>query len=298
MLLGRLGGQMLLITLVLFTLSAYHSPTLAGLTAFFAVFPGLLISPVLGALLARPRRARLIGLDYLLAGISLSLLAFLSTRSLPQALLLLIVALASLTNPLSSTGTRSLFPLVAPVPLWERANAIDSATYIISILLGAPLAASLFATLGAPVALAVSALVFVGAAACLVRLREPSVAPPSVSLLHQSWQGLAYVVRHPALRGLKCADGWDAGRRWLEGPLGEKPCDRGQHRVDGLGIGSARSRVPHEQIFRLRASLQSDARSHAHHIDPGRSDTCIRPINHHDPIGCQEEIVGPNVEMN
>jgi MFS family permease len=204
LLLGRLGEQMLLVTLVLFVLSAYQSPTLAGLTAFFAVFPGLLVSPLAGALLDRHRRARLVTLDYCLAALALTLLAFLATaHTLPPLLLLTIVGLASLTNPLSATGARSLFPLITPPYLWERANAFDSGSYIVSILIGAPLAGALVGLASAQWALVTAASVFVLAALAMIRLPEPAPLPAVPgSIFGQAWQGLTYVLRHTTLRGL------------------------------------------------------------------------------------------------
>ena len=203
LLLGRLGGQMLLVALVLFTLSSYHSPELAGGVAALSILPGLLISPLMGALLDRHSRARLILLDYLLGALCLFSLALLANHFLPPALLLTIVAVASLTNPLSATGTRALFPLLTPTHLWERANAFDSACYIVSILLGAPLAAFLFSIFGAQVALGATAGVFALGAIVLLRLREPRpVSTGKDSIWHQSLQSLSYVLRHPTLRGL------------------------------------------------------------------------------------------------
>src|SRR2546429_9993796 len=64
---GRVSGQMVGVALILFVLSRYHSPQLAGLTAFLAVAPGLVLSPIAGALLDRFGRARLVMLDNLVA---------------------------------------------------------------------------------------------------------------------------------------------------------------------------------------------------------------------------------------
>jgi MFS family permease len=67
MLLGRIGGTMVQLILVLFALDRYHSATVAGAVAFLAVAPGLVVSPIAGALLDRHGRARLVVLDYLVA---------------------------------------------------------------------------------------------------------------------------------------------------------------------------------------------------------------------------------------
>ena len=111
---------MFTVALVLFVLQRYHSPQLAGLAAFVSVIPGLIVSPLAGALLDRHGRARLVVLDYLIAGFMVALVAVLSgSQSLPPGLLLAILGIGSLTNPLSNSGARSLFPLIAPPSLWS-----------------------------------------------------------------------------------------------------------------------------------------------------------------------------------
>ena len=61
-------------------------------------------------------------------------------------LLLLIAAGNGFTWPLSTSGLRSLLPLIVPRPLWERANAIDSNGYVIATLIGPPAAGALVAS--------------------------------------------------------------------------------------------------------------------------------------------------------
>jgi nitrate/nitrite transporter NarK len=141
LLLGRIAGQMLTVSFVLFVLARYHSPQLAGAATFFLLFPGLLLSPVAGALLDRYRRARLITLDYVVAATTLLMLAGLSAgHALPPPLLLAICGISSLTGPLSAAGVRSLFPTVVPGHLWDRANALDSSIGVLASVIGAPLA--------------------------------------------------------------------------------------------------------------------------------------------------------------
>lgn len=204
LLLGRMAGSMLMVALVLFVLQRYHSPQLAGLTAFMAALPGVVVSPLAGALLDRFGRARLVVLDYTVAAAALGLIAALSAlHLLPAPLLLLIVAIASLTNPLSWAGSRSLFPILAPRHLWERANGLDSSGHVIATLLASPLAGILVGVLGGEWALAISGGVYVAAAAVMLRLPEPRNAAVQVgSVLSNAWRGLVYTVRNPALRGL------------------------------------------------------------------------------------------------
>jgi MFS family permease len=195
---------MLTVTLVLFVLARYHSPQLAGAAAFFSLFPGLVVSPLAGALLDRHGRGRLVVLDYLTAAAMVVLIAALSVgQLLPWGALLAIVSVASLTNPLSNSGARSLFPLIAPRPLWERANALDSSGHVVAQLLGAPLAGVLIGILGPEWALAACGVVFAAAAVVMLRLPEPaSSAVTDGSIWLNAWRGLQYVMRNATLRGL------------------------------------------------------------------------------------------------
>ena len=67
---------------------------------------------------------------------------------LPPWLLLLIVGVASLTSPLSSTGLRSLLPVLVPRPLWERGNAVDANGILLVQMLGPALAGAAVQVLG------------------------------------------------------------------------------------------------------------------------------------------------------
>jgi MFS family permease len=204
LLLGRVAGATMTLTLVLFVLTHYRSPQLAGATAFFAILPGLLVSPLAGALLDRRGRARFVVLDYLIAAIAVGLIAALSALgALPPPVLLIIVGLASLTNPLSSAGARSLFPILVPRELWERANGLDSSGHVFATLVGAPLAGALVGWVGGEWALATAGAVFVAAALVMLRLPDPSTATESHGpVVRNAWLGLLYVARNPTLRGL------------------------------------------------------------------------------------------------
>jgi len=204
LLLGRLGGSMMFVALILFVLERYHSPELAGATAFMAALPGVIVAPLAGALLDRYGRARLVVLDYVVAAVVLSLIAVLSAlHSLPPPLLLAIVAVSSLTNPLSWAGARSLFPILAPRHLWERANGLDSSGHVIATLAASPLAGALVGLFGGEWALAASGAVYLAAAVVMLRLPDPRNATPQIgSVLHNAWLGLMYTLRNPTLRGL------------------------------------------------------------------------------------------------
>jgi MFS family permease len=201
---ARIGQSMLSLALVLFTLSRYRSPELAGLVTFAGIAPGLLVSPIAGALLDRHGRTRLITLDFVIAAASLGLIGVLGLVDLlPAWLLVLIAALSALTGPLSATGLRSLFPLMAPEHLWERLNAIDANGYVVATIIGPPVAAVLVGLFGGPVAVIVVAVVFGVSAAIIVGVPDPETETASSGrLLRDAWDGVVYAWRNLTIRGL------------------------------------------------------------------------------------------------
>ncbi len=192
--LGRIAGQMLTVAFVLFVLARYHSPQLAGAATFLLIFPGLLLSPIAGALLDRYGKARLITVDYLVVATTFFLIASLSAgHRLQPALLLAICVAASLTGPLSAAGARSIFPTLVPGHLWERANALDSSSHVLASVIGAPLAGVLVAFTGPEWALA---------GVAVVGVHDPGPRQRGAGVLEEAWSGLVYVLRNRTLAGL------------------------------------------------------------------------------------------------
>lgn len=204
MLVGRIASQMVSLVLVLLILERYGSPALAGLATFLSLAPGLAVSPIAGTLLDRYGRRRLVVFDYLVATVGLLLLAGLSlANALPAPLLLGIVAVQSLTFPLSTVGMRTLFPLVVPRHLWERANAIDSNGYAVGSIIGPAIAGATVAAFHGEGGLIVAAIAF--ALAAVVTTRAPDVdvrGGDHGPVLRAAWDGVVHVTRHPTLRGL------------------------------------------------------------------------------------------------
>jgi MFS family permease len=203
-LLARTGSQLWQIALILFVLQRFHSPTLAGFASFLAIAPGLIASPIAGALLDRHGRMRLILLDYGMAATLLALLAALTYfNRLTPPLLLIIMTASSLTAPLSASGTRTLFPLVVPRDLWDRANAVDSGSFAVATVVGSALAGFFVAWFGGTGAFLITAGVFVLSGVVIFGVRDPQVKAASHEpLLRSAWQSLAYVWRNPTLRGI------------------------------------------------------------------------------------------------
>ncbi len=203
MLLARLAGQMVSLVLVLFALGSYGSAAVAGAVTFLAIAPGLVTSPIAGALLDRHGRTRLVVLDYAFSAVVLALIAALALLdTLPVPVLLVLVTVNSLTFPLSNVGVRTLFPTLVPPPLWERANALDSNGYVVASIFGPAIAGALVATAGAPAALLGIAVVFGVAAVVALGLHDPGARTDRGPVLVDALAGLVYVVRHPTLRTL------------------------------------------------------------------------------------------------
>jgi MFS family permease len=203
MLLARTATTMVQLVLVLFALERFHSPGLAGAVTFMSLAPGLLLSPIAGALLDRHGRVRLMVVDYIVAAAALALIVGLgATNLLSEVPLLVIVTVMSLTFPLSTTGVRTMFPLIVPRPLWERANALDSNGYVVSSIFGPAIAGGLVATIGSLWALALTAALYAVAAVITSPLRDPLARIAHGGLMSDAWAGLVYTWRNRSLRGL------------------------------------------------------------------------------------------------
>ena len=140
-LLVRTGAGMWQLALVLFVIDSLRSPVLAGLAVFLSLAPGMLISPLAGALLDRHGRVRLMAIDYAASAIAIAAIVGASVAGVLSApVLLTIIALGSLTNPVGHAGARSIFPILIPRRLWDRGNAVDSVGYTVTAITGAPTA--------------------------------------------------------------------------------------------------------------------------------------------------------------
>jgi MFS family permease len=201
---ARIAQSMVSIVVILFALQRYNSPQLAGAVAFASIAPGMLISPIAGALLDRHGRVRLIILDYAVATTTMLLVAGLSLAgALPAWLLVAIATVSSLTGPLSSSGLRSLFPLLVPEPLWERVNAVDSNGWVLATVVGAPFGAVFAQVLGFETAMAIIAAGYFAAAIVMIGAPDPRTDVASTgNLVRDAWLGLVYTWNNRTLRAL------------------------------------------------------------------------------------------------
>ncbi len=206
-LLTRTATQMWTVGIVLFALERYHSPSIAGISIFVLIFPGLTVSPIAGALLDRHGRKRLMRLDFTVAAICLTTIVTLAaTDHLPVWGLLLLLGFGSLTSTLSNAGARSLYPLIIPSDLWDRGNAADSTIFGIAAILGPGLAGTLIAVFGSEAALAGAAVAYAVGTVALQGVPEPArTGTMSERILTEAWRGLRYVVMNRTLRWIAIA---------------------------------------------------------------------------------------------
>lgn len=202
--LSRLASRMFSLAIVLYALERFHSPALAGWLSFAAIVPGLVISPVAGALLDRIGPVSAIAIDMAASATLMfaMILADIFGFTNPIALVVL-VTIYSLTNPLSRSGVRSLLPRLVPRGSLDAANALDTAIYAVTDVIGPGAAGLLIGLGGALPSLVVIALTF--AAAALATARIHYLSPPRAAhttFLREIVEGVATVFREPTLRSL------------------------------------------------------------------------------------------------
>jgi predicted MFS family arabinose efflux permease len=203
--LSRLAGRMFALTIVLYALALARSPVLAGWLAFASVAPGLVISPLAGALIDRAGSKWAITVDMVASAMLVAALVLADRLGGADApVLLVLTGLFSLTSPLSVAGIRALLPRLVPVAALDRANALDTSTHGVSDVLGPALAGTLVGFGGPELALCTIAITYAAAAFCIGSISGPTGGrlPRLPALLRQALDGLARVVREPTLRGL------------------------------------------------------------------------------------------------
>ncbi|KWK77377.1 MFS transporter [Burkholderia ubonensis] len=201
---SRLAGRMFVLSLVLFVLARFSSPELAGWLTFAAIVPGLVVSPVAGAILDRVGPTIAVRIDFIASAIFVAAVSAVGwSGSTDPVVLAVPVVLYSLTGPLGAAGTRTLLPRVVPSAALDRANALDTAIYAVVDVAGPALAGVMAASLGPAAAILLIATAYAGAAVFLSLVpRLPGLALSQVSIWQQAMEGIRMVAAQPTLRGL------------------------------------------------------------------------------------------------
>lgn len=202
---SRIATQMFSVLIVLYVLETDHSSQLSGLVILCSQFPGILVSPIAGALLDRGRKIPLMVIDYLVGAVSVSGVGALALlHHLPSWALLGIVSIASVTQPLSRVGGRALFPVMVPRALWDRSNAVDSGCFVIATVLGPAIAGVAVAIIGARAALLMPAVLLLLGAIGLARVPAPQTLSSGrdSTVLADAAAAIRYVFSNRVLRML------------------------------------------------------------------------------------------------
>ncbi|AOK17126.1 MFS transporter [Burkholderia cepacia] len=201
---SRLAGRMFVLTLVLFVLARFSSPELAGWLTFAAIVPGLVVSPVAGAILDRVGPTIAVRIDFIASAIFVAAVSVVGwSGSADPVVLAVPVVLYSLTGPLGAAGTRTLLPRVVPPAALDRANALDTAIYAVVDVVGPALAGVMAASLGPAAAILLIATAYASAAVFLSFVPHlPGLVRSRASIWRQTMEGIRMVAAQPTLRGL------------------------------------------------------------------------------------------------
>jgi predicted MFS family arabinose efflux permease len=200
----RLAGRMFMLAIVLYALARFHSTAVAGWLSFASVAPGLLVSPIAGAILDRIGPTRAIAVDMAVSSVLVIALVMTDWLGLSSiSVMAFLVVLFSLTSPLSAAGVRTLLPRLVPSEALDRANGVDTAVHALVDVLGPALAGVLTGSVGPRPGLIVIGLMY-GLAALAIRAipNRSALALRKTSLLRQAFNGIIRVAGQPTLRGL------------------------------------------------------------------------------------------------
>ena len=206
--LARLADEMFSVGVVLFLLDRTGSPELAGATVAAITLPSLVTGPLLGAWLdVSGRRRALMVVDQL--AITATLLAILAVAgNAPDLVIPFIALFAGFTYPLSFGGFTSLIPALVPEDLLDSANALETTSFNLALVVGPALAGTLAAVFGPSASLAVEAALSLAVLPLLFAvpaLDRPGTGAGGARLLATVGEGLRQIVAVPQLRGVTAA---------------------------------------------------------------------------------------------
>jgi predicted MFS family arabinose efflux permease len=205
--LSRVSDEMFSVGVVLLVLDRTGSPGLAGATVAAITLPSVVTAPLLGAWLdVSGRRRPLMLLDQVLIAAVVVALALMIGNA-PGWTVPAVTLLAGLTYPLSFGGFTSFIPALVPEDMLTPANALETTSFNLALVVGPALAGTLSAVFGPAVPLFVEAALAI--AALLLILRIPGLDRPGAGsgrpLASVLVDGLRQIVVIPELRGVTAA---------------------------------------------------------------------------------------------
>lgn len=200
------GSGMTPVALAFAVLQARHGQELLGYMMAAEILPNVLMLLIGGSLADRYRRDRLIqwasvGSGCAQAGMAAIVLA----GSNPYGMFPLAI-MNGLIGAFTAPATRGILPELVGRADIPQANAYLNASRSTAKIVGPAAAGIMAATAGGGWAMALDALSFFVAAACLVHVRVPSrLVVSQESIIHQLREGWAYFVRQPWIWSITAA---------------------------------------------------------------------------------------------
>lgn len=212
---SRLGRQAFSMAMVLWIMQATGSASLMGVLLAVSSLPGLLLSPIGGAVADRVSRRTIIVLSDLLSGVltlALGLLLLLYPENTNVGLVgLFIVSLVLGTlGAFFSPAISAAIPDIVPAHQLPGANSMGQISAQITLFIGQGLGGTLFRLIGAPFMFIFNGLTFLysGSAGYFVRIPPPARREPQklravlAGFRADLAEGLRYIWRNPGLKAL------------------------------------------------------------------------------------------------
>lgn len=181
--LSGVGDQFGWLGLTWFVMHKTGSSTAMGTTVLVYLLPGVFSSLIVGVLLDRFDRRKLIIIDNLLRGLLFFLLvSVLYLDQVPLSIVYVLVALAGMLSPISSFGAQTLLPrLVTDKALLVKANGLMESQWQLIYLFGPAVAGVMISLYGEANVLIFDAVSFFVCAFCFARVKLGATVPESTT---------------------------------------------------------------------------------------------------------------------
>lgn len=214
-LVSRLGSQMYAIAMVLWIKDATGSATLMGLLMMMSAIPGVLLSPIGGAIADRFSRRMILVISDLTRGLAMLVVAVLIYTMSDSINLLLgtLFVVAILTGTVTAffrPAIAAAIPDLVPKKRVVTANSLGQLSLQLSVFFGQGLGGVLFRLLGAPFLFLINGISFLYASLSESLIKMPEVATKEKLSLKEHWhafvidlkEGFRYTWKRPGLREL------------------------------------------------------------------------------------------------
>jgi len=196
-LVSAIGSQMTLFALTLWTWERTESATALALIGFFALLSGAIATPLLGALVDRYPRKRLMLLSDTLIALAVSMVLLLQWSNTLQVWHL--YAIATVIGPfaqLQGLAYQASLSLIVPEQHYTRASSMGMMIFYSPQILSPALAGVLYPTLGLTGIVAIDLATFAIALLTLLSAQIPPNPPPVHPSTHPPIHTLTIGLRH------------------------------------------------------------------------------------------------------